>query len=277
MIISAIIITYNPNIINLINNINTFCNDVNFVILVDNSTDIQKKNEIKNFAIISNYVYLDMFGNVGIAKALNQGIKIAKNLNSSWALTMDQDSYFLTGISKYKDYIKNNNNNHTLLLYPAFLISNNIKLFFGDKFVMQSGNLLNIDIYNKIGTYRDDYFIDFVDYEYCLRGNRTGYKLINISNIILEHNTGDIKYVNFLGISFTYFESNPIRYYYVTRNGLDTALKYNNLKILSIIFKLFFRVLLIENKKNKKLKYISKGFIHFCFSKFGPLLNNNKI
>lgn len=277
MNISSVIITFNPDISNLTNNINTFCKDVNFVILVDNSTEIQIKNEIKNLAVKSDYIYLDMFGNSGIANALNQGIKIAKKLNSVWVLTMDQDSYFLSGISEYKDYLKINNTDNTLLLYPAYSISNNIELFLGEKFVMQSGNLLNIDIYNKIGIYRDDYFIDFVDYEYCLRGNRFGYKIKNISNVLLQHNTGEKKIFNLLGLNLTYFVSNPIRYYYVTRNGLDTALRYKNFKILSITLKLFFRVLLIENSKKLKIIYISKGFIHFCFSKFGPLLKNHKI
>ena len=96
------------------------------------------------------------------------------------------------------------------------------------------------------------------------------YNLKNVNNVILKHNTGVKASFSFFGCNFVYFESNPIRYYYVTRNGLSTYFKYKNLQILSIVFKIFFRVILFEKNKLNKLSYIFKGFLHFCISKHGP-------
>ena len=270
MIFSAIVVSFNPNINDLLQNIKTFCNDVNHVIIVDNSSDVDLKDGIKSTANIHNFIYLDMFGNKGVASALNQGIIVAKKLNSNWVLTMDQDSYFLNDINHYKEFIRSNDTDNTLLLYPSFLIENKVELFSNEKFVMQSGNFLNVNLINKLGSFREDYFIDFVDYEYCLRGSDYNYTLQNINNVILKHNTGVKTSFSFLGCSFSYFESNPIRYYYVIRNGLITYFQYKNLQILSIVFKLFFRVILFEKNKLNKLSYIFKGFLHFCISKFGP-------
>jgi len=270
MIFSAVVVSFNPNINDLLRNIKTFCNDVNHVIIVDNSSEDDLKEEIENTAYTHNFIYLDMFGNKGVASALNQGIEVAKKLNSNWVLTMDQDSYFLNDIYCYKDFILKNDTVNTLLLYPSFLIENKIELFSDKKFIMQSGNFLNINLINKLGLFRDDFFIDFVDYEYCLRASKYKYILKNISNVILKHNTGEKAFVSILGYNFVYYESNPIRYYYVTRNGLITFFEYKNFQILSIVFKLFFRVILFEKNKLNKLSYISKGFLHFCISKLGP-------
>ena len=86
MIFSAIVVSFNPNINDLFHNIKTFCNDVNHVIIVDNSSDVDLKERTKSTANTHNFIYLDMFGNKGVASALNQGIKVAKKLNSNWVL-----------------------------------------------------------------------------------------------------------------------------------------------------------------------------------------------
>lgn len=43
---------------------------------------------------------------------------------------------------------------------------------------MQSANLVNVEVYKKLGKYREEYFIDCVDYEYCLRARENQYSII---------------------------------------------------------------------------------------------------
>jgi rhamnosyltransferase len=124
----------------------------------------------------------------------------------------------------------------------------------------------------KIGPYREDYFIDFVDYEYCLRGKSCRMILSQIHSVILKHSPGVRKTGHCLGIKYIYCSSAPMRYYYVIRNGLATALVYKNIWCISIVIKVVAKVLLLEDKKNKKINFILKGAADFFKSKYGELL-----
>ena len=53
---------------------------------------------------------------------------------------------------------------------------------------MQSGNLVNAAADEKLGDYKEEYFIDCVDYEYCLRAKRYGtYRIVQCGSAVLKH------------------------------------------------------------------------------------------
>ena len=103
-------VLYNPNE-SVLTNLNSYSNCVDVSVVVDNS---DTKNEIsQSLKNNSNFIYIDMDGNKGIAAALNKGIKYLNSKNIDFALTMDQDSLFPTKyypnilklVNKYKtDY-----------------------------------------------------------------------------------------------------------------------------------------------------------------------------
>ena len=79
--------------------------------------------------------------------------------------------------------------------------------------VMTSGNLVNLDIYQKIGGYNEDYFIDGIDIEYCLRIKKYNYRIVRLNNIEIIHDLGDIEYHKFLGKTYLCTNHNYIRNY----------------------------------------------------------------
>ena len=59
---------------------------------------------------------------------------------------------------------------------------------------MTSDNIINLDIYKKIGGFKDWLFIDGIDIEYCMSLHNNNYKILRIDTIEIDHNLGDIFY-----------------------------------------------------------------------------------
>jgi len=280
MNIGAIIITYNPQIKDLFDNILTYSSQVNQIVIVDNSTDLLNKSQIRDACPNNKIVYLDMKGNKGVATALNAGFEYVMMNGADWVLTMDQDSCFVSSIDGYKSYILNHDVSNLLLLAPIYhfydLKQECSETITNLKIAIQSGCLVNVSNYLKNGSYREDFFIDFVDYEYCLRGNSKKLILFQIHSVLLKHSLGEKRTGCFLNFKFNYCSSIPMRYYYVIRNGLKTAFIYKNFNCVLIIIKTVVRVLLLEDNKKKKFSFILKGVVDSMIFKYGKFSESNK-
>lgn len=110
MKIGAGIVTYQPDMDRLRENLNAVVGQVDFVVCVDNgsrniaalktfldaSTDTQKVTLIENRE------------NLGIAKALNQIMAAGQHVGAGWMLTLDQDSVAAADlITAYWPYVDN--------------------------------------------------------------------------------------------------------------------------------------------------------------------------
>jgi len=273
MNISAIIVVFNPKLTELLKHISTYKFFVSQIVIVDNSNDLLIKGKVETLCLNNRFDYIDMKGNKGIASALNVGFNYVIKGGADWILTMDQDSYFVSNFDGFKAYLQYGNISNLLLLAPIYsnhesLCTSSDKITY-PKIVIQSGNLVNAFSYIKLGPYREDFFIDFVDYEYCLRGISNKMTISQIHSVILKHSPGENSIGNFLGLKYNYWSSVPIRYYYVIRNGLLTAFLYRQFWCIGIVIKTIFRVILLEKCKKVKLFYIYKGFADFLLSKYG--------
>ncbi|MBV9625971.1 MAG: glycosyltransferase [Acidobacteria bacterium] len=85
--------------------------------------------------------------------------------------------------------------------------------------VITSGSMVRRDVVEKIGLPRSDFFIDFVDYEYCLRARSHGYKIAVTTRAKLYHEIGKARRVRFfLGRQHLWSQHHPFREYYFSRN-----------------------------------------------------------
>jgi rhamnosyltransferase len=281
MKITAVIVSFNPDCEVLFNNIKSYSGHVDEVLLIDNSTKLEIKNQIQEYCGKYQFIYHSMNGNKGIASALNVGFDYAIRNSTEWVLTMDQDSSFFSDLEGFKSFIKDQNCSDLMSLVPVYDFNNSGKINRNDTsnliIAPQSGNLVSLSNYVKIGPFREDYFIDFVDYEYCLRAKSKGLVLHQINTVILNHQAGVNKIVSFFGIKYNYFEAAPFRYYYVVRNGLKTALTYKDFRSLFIVLKTTMRIVFIEKNKLKKIKFVIKGILDLfkpAISKGGSIITN---
>ena len=88
--VAAIIVSYNPDS-NLFDSINLLLNQVEKVIIVDNGSKEKYVKYIKSINEDKIEIILNK-ENLGIATALNIGVRKALENGYEWILTMDQDS-----------------------------------------------------------------------------------------------------------------------------------------------------------------------------------------
>ena len=84
--------------------------------------------------------------------------------------------------------------------------------------VISSGSLIRSDAVKKAGLPRKDLFIDFVDYEHCLRLRRSGFLIGVVTQCVMSHTIGQPRIVKFLGKPMNWTTHTPWRDYYKVRN-----------------------------------------------------------
>lgn len=284
---SACVVLYNPSM-EVIENIATYADKVDKFIVIDNS-DIQPHAIIENLKnIYPELIYINNNANLGIAAALNIACDSAIAEHFDWILTMDQDSKFVN----FHDYLHCLHtiveNEHIALIAPNTGRFDPEKLkttiqdcTFDEQFiVITSGNFLNLHLFNRIGRFDDNLFIDVVDYDYCAKVKLAGYKTLLFTNILLEHQLGVLhQRKNLLTRKIKLKrEHSPQRAYYIARNYLCLAQRYRKafpqefgiLKIINIVFiHDITKIFLYEDQKIKKIGAKFLGAYHFMIGKYG--------
>jgi len=273
--VCAVIVVFYPDI-SYEDSIESLLTQVEKLVIVDNSENgVVSKGLIKQRKQNANIIIIQNFSNMGIAKALNQAIDVARQFNCCWLLTLDQDTHYYKDIveqllSIYRvaeESIKvvggNYYDTHNDLLYWEKDKSCQYKEV---KTVITAGCLINVQTAIKIGCFREDFFIDQVDHEYCLRVRDHGYKVV-LSNIpVMDHCVGEKGGVTFPMLG-TFPNHSPLRKYYISRNSIVTIMNYWNKEPLWCITRFIklmmglFLILLFEKQKMLKTKAFITGFI----------------
>lgn len=275
--IPATVIWYNPDNEN-IKNIRTYIDYVEKLYIIDNSKENNKKLADSLNNLKAEYIYNEK--NLGIAKALNLACEKAANDNFEWILTMDQDSSFDSdSINAYFRAFEKMTKNNVGIISPRHILKNDIDKFSDVKesaevdHVMTSGNLLNLKIWEEIGRFDENLFIDEVDSEICFRIIENGYKVIQLNKIRMFHELGNLEKKNFFTRKISVLNHNHIRKYYIMRNKFYMLKKYKKYRLRYIYYILndFFKVIFYEKDKLRKLKYMFKGITDFMKNKMGEL------
>lgn len=225
--------------------------------------------------------YMANESNFGIAYALNQAAKIALKEKSDFLLTMDQDSIADSDLIKnYKNFLGKNDKDLIGMIAPTIqylpeLKTKPIPIEKEVEVAITSGCLLNLDSHTKTGPFKDELFIDYVDFEYCLRLRKLGFKIIQLGEAKIYHNLGQLEKRKFIFKKIYVTHHYPIRYYYRTRNRLFVAKKYFMtfpifvIKDWFIFLNEFIKILFFEKKKSLKLKMSGYGIFDFLFMRYG--------
>lgn len=281
----------------IIENVAALLNQANKVVVVDNGSDKETKillERLKSYPKV-NIIYNQE--NLGIAAALNIGVRYARGAGYSWVVTFDQDSKVTPGMI-----------NKMLLSYEAYpekekvwglspryqnqstgqIATSRSKNSHADKLpyaevlvVMTSGNLIKTSVFDVVGYFNESLFIDHVDSEFCLRCSNLGYKILEVNDAILLHCIGFPVQHRILWKIKTTSNHSSLRRYYIARNGVyiykKFALSYpawvahDAFKFL----KLMIMLTLFETDKKQKLAAIFKGILHGLAGKMGKLNGSN--
>lgn len=86
--------------------------------------------------------------------------------------------------------------------------------------VITSGMLVRRSVLDAAGDFRDEFFVDWVDNDFCLRLRRQGVRIVQDTATLLPHSIGDRREHRIGGITIRVLRYSPWRHYWITRNGL---------------------------------------------------------
>lgn len=274
--VAAIIVSYNPDS-NLFDSINLLLNQVEKVIIVDNGSKEKYVKYIKSINEDKIEIILNK-ENLGIATALNIGVRKALENGYEWILTMDQDSkaspYMVKKMFNVYNSINREERKDILSIFPNFVDeriqsieeNSNMNSYEYVDADITSGNLLRKEVFEKVGFFDDSLFIDLVDTDFCMRLNEKGIKMIKIRDAVLYHSLGESKTIKGILGSFNTSNHSALRRYYMTRNRFYIWEKYKGLNSFTLnrdkkLFKKeFVKIILGEKDKVNKIKMVLRGY-----------------
>lgn len=86
--------------------------------------------------------------------------------------------------------------------------------------VITSGMLVRREVLETAGAFRDEFFVDWVDNDFCLKLRRNGVRIVQDTTTLLPHSIGDRREHRFAGLTVKVLRYSAWRHYWITRNGL---------------------------------------------------------
>lgn len=241
--ICAVIVTYRYPLNQLHQLLTSISNQVDHVCLVDNN-DLRETDDglaalrDKNCTVIDNRI------NLGLAKAINQGIRFAIEKHYEYVLLMDQDSRPASDmVEKLAAAWRNRTARGEMVAAVGPVVMDqhqgkplpflqfkptrtkkispplNSDALIPVDFLISSGSLLNLDVLMNEGLMDETLFIDNIDLEWCFRMKKSGYLFYGVPNAFLYHRLGETV-VRLPVLERFVCLHGPERQYYIMRNRL---------------------------------------------------------
>lgn len=238
--ISAIIVTYFPDIIKVNRLVNSLLGQVGSIIVVDNGSPSSLQSALGEEKC-SGVEFIYLSENFGVAAAQNVGIRRAQELGSVAVVLFDQDSLPATDmVSKLYNALQ------SLIIQDCavaavgpcyfdhrfggaspFIAVKGLSLLRGycagqgeciqADYLISSGSLIPMSVLDKVGLMMEGLFIDYIDIEWGLRAKSMGLRCYGVCEASMQHELGE-EPVYFLGRFIPTHK--PFRHYYHFRNAI---------------------------------------------------------
>jgi rhamnosyltransferase len=233
--VCAVLVTFHPSG-RMIEDISGVLAQVSGMVVVDNGSNGITRKRLRSASHAKGFQLIENEENVGLAEALNQGVRWAKSQGYPWVILFDQDSRltnsFITEMRR--TWESHPERDRVASIHPRYLdpqagteplvrrASDG-----GPVLSITSGALMPAWIFDKIGWFASEYFIDCVDFEYCFRIRALGYLIADSRDAVLLHAAGHAgKRLSFLGFNYRPTHHSPLRRYYMSRNRVAVVRKY---------------------------------------------------
>ncbi len=262
--IASIIVLYHPEIAEVIENIRSFACAVDKILVWRNSSeevavpsDLEKK-----------IIFVGDGTNEYMAKPLNTALEWCEQNGYEYLLTMDQDSrwdnagYFIERATSLAE--------RDVAIYAPYTIGQYARpeQDYDAESVITSGSLVNVQTARRLGGFREDYQIYWVDGEFCYWARKNGFRIRVLHDCALAQHFGkQIRTV----FGFTTSNYSPFVYYLLIRNMLWMRREFpEGVSIKTVLYTMMYTVrgiILGEKDKLRKLHNINKAVVHGLCSK----------
>jgi rhamnosyltransferase len=287
--VCAVAVTYHPDA-GFGGRLNRVVPQVGAVIIVDNGSTDEELRMLRELCAPPSLTLICNFKNLGVARALNIGAERALARGHAWALLLDQDTQVDEDMverllatqascadaqrvaavgSRFRD--TRGRSTEPLRLGPKGEQWEEVES------VITSGSLLSLRAYAALGPFREDFFIDHVDTEYCYRARAAGYRVIETIEPLMSHTVGaPTAHRVFWSTTWTTNHS-PDRRYYMARNNTVLLREYGSSGRAPWQWKSFVRCLRLckriayyEHDKINKIAAVAQGWWDGVRGRMGP-------
>lgn len=258
--IFATVIIFHPDIDKLKSDILSFIQEVDHVVIFRNSDEAL---DLNGCGIPGDKLtFLGNGDNIGTAGALNRSVEWGKSHGYEYMMAMDQDSEW-TDVRSYLSTISQISDEKKVIFAP--IIDNHPNCNTNNE-VITSGSVYRLSIFDKIGMFDENLFVDCVDHEMCYRARQYGYEICLVPAGKFIH---DLGYRSRIGKT-KYIADNysAQRLFWITRNSFWIYKKYHKIKIADayhpgVILKRTVnrtkKIIIGETDKASKIKALAKG------------------
>jgi rhamnosyltransferase len=284
--VAAVIITYNCYT-SIERTILAVANQVSSVIIIDNGSDPDALKAIKR-AIDRNRLqsceFLPQDRNLGIGAALNIGVRAALAAGAEYVLTLDDDTEIFPGaVAELVRCCMDHVGQHVGIVGARWITPD----AFGEtscreedaprsvKLLPSAGCLIRREVFESVGMFREDYFLDFTDYEYCARIIDSGWQMLTCPAASVLQRRGDVILRPFFGRTVAVTNYPAERLFLLCRNGIvfhlwerrsGRQLRHHCLAMAGT----FVKSILYEREKARKAAAIIRGSVVGLLGHLGP-------
>jgi rhamnosyltransferase len=280
--VCAILISYHPDA-ELPRRAARVLDEAGALVIVDNGSGEETHAMLRRIAADARVSLVLNLTNLGVASALNLGVERARALGFTWVLLLDQDS------DLHDDMLASLIEVRAAYPEPARVAV--IGAGFAEETrpappgvawqevesVITSGSLIPLALHAAIGPFRDEFFIDYVDSEYCFRARAQGYRVLRTAKPLMSHTIGAPTRHDLLGKPKWTTNHSPDRRYYIARNDTVMLREYGGyafgswaLKSLGRRLRTCKRIVLYERSKARKIAAVSAGWWDGVRGRMGP-------
>ena len=190
----AVIISYYPEKELLIRDFKSFEKQVDKVIIWENTPEAER--EKYRYIISPKVEYIGASSN-SISAGLNYSWQYAVNNGYDYILTMDQDSEFIN-FNHYLSLTILSDKAPSGIYEPRIYGSPILDREYMEIYrTYTSGTLISTEILNKIQGYRNDFTVDAIDFELCIRARSHNISTYKVNSAVMKHQFGEIHKINF--------------------------------------------------------------------------------
>ncbi len=260
------------------------------MVIVDNGSGAGTLEMLRELAAANRAIeVIENRANLGVARALNLGAARAAERGFTWLLLLDQDSDVAPDLVQalFETRAAFPDPERLAIVGAGFVEpARGHHAGTGDdglppweevETAITSGSLLSIATYRRIGAFRDELFIDYVDTDYCRRARAAGYAIATTRRPLMSHAIGAPAAHRWLWFEKWTRNHSVDRQYYIARNDtvmLREAGRYPHgawaLKSLARRLRSAKRVLLYEDAKARKLAALGQGWWDGLRGRLGP-------
>jgi rhamnosyltransferase len=288
--VCGVVVTYHPDA-EFSSRLERLSRQVGRVIVVDNGSTGSELRMLSELSTDPSVELVINGENRGVAQALNEGIRRAASRGYAYALLLDQDTQVDEGMvaALLAVYASFPDRAGLAVIGSHYVGASAIEIKSPDgrkaeaaqcdevEAVITSGSLLPLAAYKVIGPFREEFFIDYVDIDYCVRARAKGYRVVKTKKALMSHVIGSPTRHEWLGLKKSTTNHSADRRYYIARNNTVMLRESGNyfaggwaVKSLFRCLRQCRRILLHEGSKAEKIIAVAHGWWDGILGRMGP-------